>query len=94
MWVKGLPDDLFHVNGKNEGYWCLADVHSHRNSARIKIYDAATGKLLQFRQFMVICNSEKNNAIWIDTLAKQIDFFDGKKFHFKPVAGKDSCWME
>ncbi len=89
-----MPENFFHVKGKNEGYWCLAEVHGHRNSARIKIYDAATGKLLQFKRFTVICDLQTNNAVCIDSLSKQIDYFDGEKFHFKPEAGKDSCWMQ
>ncbi len=89
-----MQENFFHVKGKNEGYWCLAEVHGHHNSARIKIYDVATGKLLQFKRFTVMCNLQTNNAVWIDSLSKQIDYFDGEKFHFKPEAGKDSCWMQ
>lgn len=88
-----VPADAFFVKGKNQNYWCQAQVHDHRNNAFIKIYDATSGKLIQSKRFMVICRLE-GDPIWIEDLKIQIDYFDGEKFHLKRPQGKDSCWLQ
>lgn len=88
-----IPADAFFVKGKNQNYWCQAEVHDHRNNAFIKVYEATSGKLIQSKRFMVICKLE-GNPIWIEDLKNQIDYFDGEKFHLKRPKGKDSCWLQ
>ena len=88
-----IPSDAFFVKGKNQNYWCHADVHDHRNIAYIKLYDLKSGKLIKDKRFMVICILE-GHPIWIEDLKTQIDYFDGEKFHLKRTIGKDSCWLQ
>ena len=91
--ISTIPDYAFFVKGNNDGYWCRAEVHSHRNNAFISIYDFKTGKLIKSKRFSVICIVH-DNPLWIEDLSKQIDYFDGKKFHLKRLPGQDSCWLE
>ena len=89
-----IPKDAFFVKGKNnDGYWCQADVHDHKNNAFLKIYDGVTGALLQSKRFSVICKLE-GNPLWINDLKTQIDYFDGAEFHLKRLPGQDSCWLQ
>lgn len=89
----GIPEDAFFVKGINKGYWCKADIHSHRNNAIVSVYSASDGKLITVKRFFVICKLE-GDPIWIEDLKDQIEYFDGEKFHLKRPEGKDSCWMQ
>ncbi len=88
-----IPDNTFLVKGIGREYWCLAEVHDHRNSVLIKLYDSQTGKLIQDKRYSVICIM-KGNSLWIDDLQKQIDYFDGEKFRLILLPGKDTCWLQ
>ena len=88
-----IPNNTFLVKGIGRDYWCLAEVHDHRNNVFIKLYDPQTGKLLQNKRYSVICVLS-GNLLWIDDLQKQIDYYDGEKFRLKRSAGKDSCWLQ
>lgn len=82
-----IPADAFFVKGKEQNYYCQAQVHDHRNNAFINVYDATSGKLIQNKRFMVICKLE-GNPIWIEDLKIQINYFDSEKFHLKRQKGR------
>ena len=77
-----MPENAFYVKGIGSGVWCQAEVHRHKNSALIRIYDPESGIIIAEKTFILICKLE-GNPQWIEDPVKQIDYFDGKIFQAK-----------
>lgn len=88
-----IPKDAFFVKGNGRGFWCQAEVHNHRNTAFITLYDGEYGSLILAKRFSIICRVQ-DKPIWIEDLRLQIEWFDGKIFYLKPQAGMDACWLQ
>lgn len=91
--VKGIPEKAFWIGGVDGGNWYLIDdIHDHRNSAFIKVYNDNDGSLIISKRFHLICHLD--NQMLIENLQNQINGFDGGRIHLKSSSGKRSCYLQ
>ena len=89
---KNIPKNSFWAGGVDGGNWFfIKSVNSHRNMARIAIYNDQDGQLIIDKSFMLICGANKQT--FIDELQKQISGFDGKNIYFIK-SDSVNCWLQ
>lgn len=91
--LKNIPQNAFWAGGPDGGDWYVVnDVHPHKNSADIAIYNDQDGSIIMSRQFILVC-SGRGDPMWIEDLKKQISFFDGQRIYLKTEKGKANCYL-
>jgi len=91
--VKGIPEEAFWIGGVDGGNWYLIEnIHDHRNSAFIKVYNDNDGSLIISKKFYLICPLD--NKTLIENLKEQIEDFDGERINLKSFDGKKSCYLQ
>lgn len=87
-----LPVDTFWVKSTDEdGIWVNVEfVHNHRNNATISLFDGTTKEFIERRRFILVCESDPSEFIWIENLEEQIKVFDNGIFRFD----SEKCWLQ
>jgi hypothetical protein len=89
---KGVPNNSFWAGGVDGGNWFFVkSINSHRNMARIAVYNDQSGELIVDKSFMLVCNADKYT--FINDLKEQISGFDGKNIYFIK-SDTVSCWLQ
>jgi hypothetical protein len=81
MKLTNIPKTAFWIEKNGSGFWYNVDfIHSHKNNARISIFDKF-GDLIAKGKFILVCPTDEIE--FIDDLEKQIDFYDGENIQLK-----------
>ena len=81
MKLTNIPKTAFWIEKSGTGYWYNIDyMHSHKNNARISIFDKF-GELISKGHFIIVCPADELE--FMDDLEKQIDFYDGENIQLK-----------
>ncbi len=81
MKLTNIPKTAFWIEKNGNGHWYNVDfMHSHKNNARISIFDKF-GELITKGHFILICPSDEIE--FMGELDTQIDFYDGEKIQLK-----------
>lgn len=79
--LTNIPKTAFWIEKNRSGFWYNVDfIHSHKNNARISIFDKF-GELITSSKFILVCPTDEIE--FIDNLEKQIDYYDGDNIQFK-----------
>ncbi len=81
MKLTNIPKTAFWIEKNGSGFWYNVDfMHSHKNNARISIFDKF-GDLVAKGKFILVCPTDEIE--FMDDLEKQIDFYDGENIQLK-----------
>jgi len=81
MKLTNIPMTAFWIEKNGSGFWYNVDfMHSHKNNARISIFDKF-GDLIAKGKFILVCPTDEIE--FMDDLEKQIDFYDGENIQLK-----------
>jgi len=81
MKLTNIPKSAFWIEKNGNGFWYNVDfMHSHKNNARISIFDKF-GELITDGKFILVCPTDEIE--FMDDLEKQIDFYDGENIQLK-----------
>ncbi len=91
---KNIPEQAFWVGDERKGYWYLVNnIHPHKNSADITIYNEDDGKVIVSKNFTLVCEFTDEVTL-IEDAKMQIVSFDGKAIKFKSIDGETPCYLK